>query len=150
MATLLHSITALQWRALPRCVPLSVISPRSHGQPLCGRSGQCTARSLSNRVTKRLEKLGIGPDGKPLPTPNVRKVFPKMYKLLMVNQDGSTYTVRHRYPHRMVTLPLDLSTLTPEQLAERERVKQAAKIRVYVEEEIEDDEWDQQHYKNLL
>ncbi len=50
----------------------------------------------------------------------------------------------------MVTLPLDLSTLTPEQLAERERVKQAAKIRVYVEEEIEDDEWDQQHYKNLL
>ncbi len=47
-------------------------------------------------------------------------------------------------------LPLDLSTLTAEQLAERERARQAAKTRVYVEEEIEDNEWDQQQYRELL
>ena len=49
----------------------------------------------------------------------------------------------------MITLPLDLNTLTPEQLAERERIKQAAKTRVYVEEELED-EWNQEQYRDLL
>ena len=56
-----------------------------------------------------------------------------------------------RYPYRILKLPLDLSTLTPEELKEREKAKIAAKARVYVEEEgIEDDDWDQDRYKDLL
>ena len=55
----------------------------------------------------------------------------------------------HRFPHKIVNLPLDLSTLSPEQLAEREKVKQAAKSRVYVEEDLEDT-WEQDRYKHLI
>ena len=50
-----------------------------------------------SKAAKRLEKLGLGPDGKPLPVANYKKIYPRMYKVLMVNQDGSTYTVRHRW-----------------------------------------------------
>jgi hypothetical protein len=45
---------------------------------------------------------------------------------------------------------LDLSILTPQQLADREKAKQAATSRVYVEEDIDDDEWEQDRYKHLL
>ena len=55
-----------------------------------------------------------------------------------------------RFPHKIITLPLDLSTLTPQQLADREKAKQAAISRVYVEEDIDDDEWEQDRYKHLL
>ena len=65
---------------------------------------------------------------------------------------GPIYLLFCRTPHRIVTLPLDLSTLTPEQLAERERVRQAAKARVYVEEEFEEEEegWSHDQYRDLL
>lgn len=57
---------------------------------------QCRYSSGLSKAAKRLEKLGLGPDGKPLPMPNYKRIYPRMYKVLMVNQDGSTYTVRHR------------------------------------------------------
>ena len=114
-------------------------------------------------------RLGIGPDGKPLPIPNNKRVLPRLYKVLVVNQDGSTYTINHRYkhcklaqyihvcmydsryPYRIMALPLDLSTLTPEELEQRNRARLAAKKRVYVEEEgLEEEEWDQDRYRDLL
>ena len=50
-----------------------------------------------------------------------------------------------------MTLPLDLSTLTPEELAEKTKVKVAAQARVYVEEELDEDEaWSQDRYRDLL
>ena len=56
-----------------------------------------------------------------------------------------------RYPHRIITLPLDLSTLSAEELERRERAKLAAKKRVYTEEEgLEEDKWDQDAYRDLL
>lgn len=56
-----------------------------------------------------------------------------------------------RDPYRIVTLPLDLSTLTPEELEAREKAKLAARARVYMEEEgLEEDNWDQDRYKDLL
>ena len=57
---------------------------------------QCCYASGMSKAAKRLEKLGLGPDGKPLPMPNYKRIYPHMYKVLMVNQDGSTYTIRHR------------------------------------------------------
>ena len=60
-------------------------------------------------------RLGIGPDGKPLPIANTKKVFSRMYPVLVVNQDGSSYRIRHTTPHQIITLPLDPATLTEEQ-----------------------------------
>ncbi len=60
-------------------------------------------------------RLGIGPDGKPLPIANPKGIFPRMYKCLIVNQDGSTLHAFHPYPHKIITLPLDPSTLSEEE-----------------------------------
>lgn len=50
-----------------------------------------------------------------------------------------------------MTLPLDLNTLSAEELEAREKAKLAARSRVYVEEEgLEEDNWDQDRYKDLL
>ena len=91
-----------------------------------------------------------------------------MYPVLVVNQDGSTYTIRHRFilnpptfdsailpyrrtPLQILALPLDPSTLTKEEREERERAKRAARERVYVEEDMEDDDrWDQDQYRQLI
>ena len=61
------------------------------------------------------DRLGIGPDGKPLPIANPKNIFPRLYKCLLVNQDGSTYHIYHHYPHKIITLPLDPSTLSEEE-----------------------------------
>lgn len=56
-----------------------------------------------------------------------------------------------RYPYRIITLPLDLSTLSAEELEQRERARLAAKKRVYVEEEgLDEEEWDQDRYRDLV
>lgn len=50
-----------------------------------------------------------------------------------------------------MTLPLDLSKLSAEELEKRARTKLAAKKRVYVEEEgLAEEEWDQDQYRDLL
>lgn len=51
-------------------------------------------------------RLGIGPDGKPLPQANKKRVHPRMYPVLLVNQDGSTYTIQHRCEGVRVSLLL--------------------------------------------
>ena len=49
-----------------------------------------------------------------------------------------------------MTLPLDLATLSAEELEARRRAKLAAMARVYVEEEgVEEDAWDQDEYRDL-
>lgn len=78
-----------------------------------------------------------------------------MYQVLVVNQDGSSYSINHRYPHEMIPLPLDLSTLTEEERMVRDKQRHLAKQRKYVvedEEEMEDEdeEWDQSQYRDLL
>lgn len=111
-------------------------------------------RNVANRSarSKRLEKLGIGPDGKPLPIPNTKKLFPRMYPCLVVNQDGSTYHINHCHPHHIITLPLDPLTLTQEEREVREKQKRRAKDHQYIsdEDQYEDDEWDHSQYKDLL
>ena len=62
-----------------------------------------------------INRLGIGPDGRPLPIANPKTIVPRMFKCLVVNQDGSTYHIYHHYPHKIITLPLDPLTLTEEE-----------------------------------
>ena len=63
----------------------------------------------------------------------------------------STCTHTCRYPHKLISLPLDPSTLTKEERLRRQRKREATKARVYVEEEWEeDDTWDQEQYRDLI
>ena len=96
-------------------------------------------------------RLGIGPDGKPLPRPNPKKLYPRLYKTLLVQADGSTYTIGHRFPHRILALPIDPNSLSAEEKAERLKKRRQQEAPVYVDEEDEfDDEWSQSTYRELI
>lgn len=58
--------------------------------------------------------------------------------------------VHCRYPHHILTLPLDPASLTEEERLLRQQKRDAAKARVYVEEEVEEEEWDQSDYRKLI
>lgn len=111
-------------------------------------------------------RLGIGPDGKHLPIPNTKRLYPRLYPCLIVNQDGSTYQIYHHYPYEIITLPLDPNTLTPEQrevyipmvysnviiiVQAREKEKrQAQQPKYFSEDDYLEEEWDHTQYKDLL
>lgn len=96
-------------------------------------------------------RLGIGPDGKPLPRPNPKKLYPRLYNTLLVQPDGSTYTIRHRFPHEILALPIDPDSLTTEEKANRLKQRRQEEAPVYVDEEDEfNDEWSQSTYKELI
>ena len=59
-------------------------------------------------------------------------------------------TTHCRYPHHILTLPLDPASLTEEERLLRQQKRDAAKARVYVEEEMEEEEWDQSAYRDLI
>ncbi|EEB11792.1 glutamyl-tRNA amidotransferase [Pediculus humanus corporis] len=77
-----------------------------------------------------------------------RKHFLKHYPTLVVEPDGSTYTVRYHEPRKIIKLPLDLSKLSEE---ERNYYlqKRKPKKKVIVEESF-DDNFDSNKYLNLL
>lgn len=60
-----------------------------------------------------------------------------IFRTLMVNPDGSTFTVRHHDPRAIITLPVDISKLTDaERKVRLERRKPRSKVKI--EKEVED------------
>jgi len=56
------------------------------------------------------------------------------YKTLLVNHDGSTYTIRHHEPKQIIKLPLDVTTLSGEEARARiERRRPKTKIKIQEE-----------------
>ncbi|OAF67146.1 39S ribosomal protein L55, mitochondrial [Intoshia linei] len=46
-----------------------------------------------------------------------RKNYIRMYPVNFIFNDGSSITVRHKEPRKIIKLPLDLRKFTPEQMA---------------------------------
>ncbi|KAG5669996.1 hypothetical protein PVAND_000284 [Polypedilum vanderplanki] len=66
-----------------------------------------------------------------------RAVYARTYPTLVVNPDGSTFTIRYHEPRAIIKLPFDLSTLTEaERKARLEKRKPKSKVRI--EEEVDD------------
>lgn len=67
-----------------------------------------------------------------------RPIYARLYPTVVVNPDGSTFTIRYREPRKIITLPFDMSTLTAEEQAAR-KARRKPKEKIVIEEEIEDD-----------
>ncbi|XP_005414293.1 PREDICTED: 39S ribosomal protein L55, mitochondrial [Chinchilla lanigera] len=78
-----------------------------------------------------------------------RQAYARLYPVLLVKQDGSTIHIRYREPRRMLAMPLDLDTLSPEERRARLR-KREAQLRHKKEEEPElTDDFDAERYRRF-
>lgn len=101
---------------------------------------------------------GIAADGSLIPFPNWKRLQYRMYKVLLVQPDGSTYHIRHPFPYKIMKMPLDLSMMTEEQKGLLEKRKEeedaekaaALKASYELEEDLDEDEWDQSKYRELI
>ena len=101
---------------------------------------------------------GIAADGSLIPLPNWKRLQYRMYKVLLVQPDGSTYHIRHPFPYEIVKMPLDLDMMTEEQkeLLKKQKEQEEAdrvaalKASYELEEDLDEDEWDQSEYRELL
>ena len=101
---------------------------------------------------------GIAADGSLVPLPNWRRLQYRMYKVLMVQPDGSTYHIHHPFPYEIVKMPLDLNVMTEEQkeLLKKQKDKEEAervaalKASYELEEDVDEDDWDQSKYRELI
>lgn len=76
-----------------------------------------------------------------------RNLYPKMYTTLLVFTDGSTIDIRYKEPRSIIKLPIDLSSLTEKERAER-IAKRRPKKKAIQEEDIEDS-FDVNQYSHL-
>ncbi|XP_061046085.1 large ribosomal subunit protein mL55 [Eubalaena glacialis] len=77
-----------------------------------------------------------------------RQTYARLYPVLLVKQDGSTIHIRYREPRRMLTMPVDLDSLSPEERRARFR-KREAQVKEKEEEPELGDNFDVEQYKQF-
>lgn len=77
-----------------------------------------------------------------------RQAYGRLYPVLLVKPDGSTVHIRYREPRCMLTMPLDLDALSPEDRRARLR-KREAKLLQRTEEPEMVDSFDTEQYKQF-
>ncbi|KAM6149064.1 large ribosomal subunit protein mL55 isoform 1-T3 [Erethizon dorsatum] len=75
-----------------------------------------------------------------------RQAYARLYPVLLVKQDGSTIHIRYQEPRRILAMPLDLDTLSPEERRSRLR-KREAQLRHKKEEPELIDDFDAERYR---
>lgn len=77
-----------------------------------------------------------------------RNTYLRMYPTTLVQQDGSTFTIRHHEPRQIIKLPLKFDELSPEE-QQIVLIKRKPVEKVVVQEEIEDS-FDSQKYLKYI
>ncbi|XP_007655093.2 39S ribosomal protein L55, mitochondrial isoform X2 [Ornithorhynchus anatinus] len=69
-----------------------------------------------------------------------RAVYARLYPVLLVREDGSTVHIRYREPRRLLAMPVDVDTLSPEERKARLRRRDSRLVEKKEEEpEVLDD-----------
>lgn len=76
-----------------------------------------------------------------------RKIYERMYPIILVLSDGSSMDIEYHEPRKIITLPLNLAELTPEQQKRRLEMRKP-KTKIVITEEIEDS-FDENRYLNF-
>ncbi|XP_055395923.1 large ribosomal subunit protein mL55 isoform X1 [Bubalus kerabau] len=77
-----------------------------------------------------------------------RQTYARLYPILLVKQDGSTIHIRYPEPRRMLTMPVDLDSLSPEERRARFRKREGQLKEKKEEPELADD-FDVEQYKQF-
>lgn len=79
-----------------------------------------------------------------------KATYTRMYKVRLVQPDGSTYAIRYHEPRKIICLPVDPSTLTEEERKERLRRLKPEKPKKIYQIEDDDGDFDQRSWTNLI
>jgi len=66
-----------------------------------------------------------------------RKVYARTYPTVLVQEDGSTYSIKYKEPRRIIKLPFDTSSLSEAEKIKRIESRRPKK-KIVIEDEIED------------
>ncbi|XP_044804360.2 39S ribosomal protein L55, mitochondrial isoform X1 [Bubalus bubalis] len=77
-----------------------------------------------------------------------RQTYARLYPILLVKQDGSTIHIRYPEPRQMLTMPVDLDSLSPEERRARFRKREGQLKEKKEEPELADD-FDVEQYKQF-
>ena len=78
-----------------------------------------------------------------------KEKYPLMYKVRIINQDGSSYFTRYHLPMSCIRLPVDPNSLTEEQMKARLK-KHRNERKVSISEYKEDVQFDRRAMANLM
>lgn len=74
-----------------------------------------------------------------------------MYKVRLVQPDGSTFVIRYEEPYKIVKQPIDPATMSEEEKKSRmKRLKPEKPKKIYELEEEEDEGYNQRSWANLI
>ncbi|KAM0733694.1 Large ribosomal subunit protein mL55 [Formica fusca] len=76
-----------------------------------------------------------------------RRIYERTYPTILVLPDGSSIEIEYHEPRKIITLPLNVGELTPEQQKKRLEMRKP-KTKVVITEEIEDS-FDENRYLNF-
>ncbi|XP_043832943.1 39S ribosomal protein L55, mitochondrial [Dromiciops gliroides] len=75
-----------------------------------------------------------------------RKAYARLYPVLLVKQDGSTIHIRYKEPRRILTMPVDIDTLSPEERKLRLRKRSSKLVEVEKKETEFGDDFNVEQY----
>ncbi|XP_065646521.1 large ribosomal subunit protein mL55 isoform X2 [Hydra vulgaris] len=78
-----------------------------------------------------------------------KEKYPLMYKVRVINQDGSSYFTRYHLPIGCIRLPVDPNSLTEEQMKARLK-RQRNEKKIILSEYKEDVQFDRRAMANLM
>ncbi|GAB1607346.1 39S ribosomal protein L55, mitochondrial-like isoform X2 [Argonauta hians] len=76
-----------------------------------------------------------------------RSIYKRMYPVTLVHPDGSSIVIRYKEPRRIITLPLDFESLSPEE--KKMQLQKRKPKRVIKDAEDFDDDFSLDRYRHL-